>query len=660
MNNQFKNLFSPIKIGGQLFRNRIINAPTGVYNCIPLGMPSEAYIEYFQRKAKGGAAAVNIGECYVDDIGVPRSSGFIMTDDPETSRRSMSRLADGISRYGAIGSVELNKRGIVGAPDENGIIWGPSEHNLFSRGEYSYPDENGDVRSRAMSEEQILEAIESFVKGAEFSKNCGFGMVTIHAGHGWFLHQFLSPTINRRTDRWGGTHENRARIVVMICDEIHKRCGAGFPVEVRMSGAEAAWEGGYEIDEGIAIAKQLDGHADLIHVSVGNIFIPESMGATHPGIFAEEACNVKYAAAIKPHVKTPVATVGALCDPAVLEDIIASGKADVVALARGLIVDPDMPLKVREGREKEQIRCLRCFSCVGSMQFTGQLFCVLNPESGREWEQNDARPPAKKQKVLVAGGGVAGIQAAITATEQGHDVILCEKSDKLGGVVLWEKDIPYKSRLFEYLDRQQYMLSKLNVDVRLNTEVTPEYAAEISPDVIVIAVGSRELTPPIPGVNTIGVISAEKAFQDPSFVGDSVVILGCGLTGAELGLQLHTLGKSVEIIERNSDITAENNRSFGYSLKGKLSEAGVPIRFDTTAIEITESGVKCSTPDGEVFLNADTVILSTGREPLTDKVIELSSCAPRFYQIGDCRSLRTVGAATAEAWTAGLHIGRYG
>ena len=655
MNNPFPNLFKPIKIGGVLFRNRIFSAPTGLYNYVPPGSPSENFIEYFERKAKGGAASVNTGECYVDDIGMPRSSGFIMMDDHETSRVGLGKLADGISRHGAIATVELNKRGMVGTPDENGKIWGPSERDLTAR-EWN---ENDGVRSSAMSEEQILENVEIFVSAAEYAKSCGYGMVTIHAGHGWLLHQFLSPTINKRTDRWGGNPENRARIVVMICDAIHKRCGAGFPVEVRMSGAETGWEGGYGIEEGVEIAKQLDGHADLIHVSVGNIFAPESMRVTHPNMFCEEACNVKYAAEIKKHVRTPVATVGALSDPYVLEDIIASGKADIVEMARGLLCDPDLPVKAREGREKEQFRCLRCFYCVGINYAIGHLVCAINPESGREWEQNAAMPPAKKQKVLIAGGGIAGLQTAITAAECGHEVILCEKTDRLGGAIMCEKDVPFKKRLSEYIDRQKYMLSKYNIEIRMNTEVTPEYAAGISPDVIVAAVGSRPIVPQIPGVKLPNVLGAEEAFSNPSIVAEKAVILGAGLTGAELGLYLNSLGKKVEIVEIQSDINAQNNASHAGTLKTGLAEAGVAIHFNTRAVEITGSGVRCVTDEGERTFDCGSVIYATGQEPLHETVTALSSCAPRFYYIGDCRSPRVIAAATGEAWTTARHIGRY-
>ena len=259
-----------------------------------------------------------------------------------------------------------------------------------------------------MNEEFIEYTIGKFAKAAAFAKSCGFGMVVIHGGHGWLLSQFLSPTLNTRKDRWGGPAiENRARLAVAICDAIRKAVGPHFPIEIRISGSEV-YPGGYGIDEGIAIAKQLDGHVDLIHVSAGSHEVEEVFTVTHPSMFLPDGVNVKYAAEIKKHVKTPVATVGALGDPALMEEIIASGKADVVEIARGLIADPDIPIKARTGRTGEIRKCLRCLQCFSTLINVGQFYCSINPESGRELEMKSDLPAAHKKKVLIAGGGCRG------------------------------------------------------------------------------------------------------------------------------------------------------------------------------------------------------------------------------------------------------------
>ena len=638
-------LFRPIKLGNTLFRNRIFSAPTGLYDLTPQRVPTDDYIAYFERKAKGGAASVNIGECYVDDTGIPNDDyEVIHLTDHLDNRRPLAKLADAISRNGAVAAIELQKPGMASSQNSaDDILLGPSD---------GVCEFNHGIRCKGMTEEEILRTIDAFAGAALYAKQRGFGMVTVHAGHGWLLHQFLSPMTNRRTDRWGGSIENRARFTVAVIDEIHRRCGAGFPVEVRMSGTEII-DGGFTISDGVEIAKQLDGHADLIHVSVGNIFAPNVMHYTHPGVFSEDGCNVKYAAEIKKYVNTPVATVGALSDPDNMERIIATGQADVVELARGLICEPDLPIKLRTGREKEARRCLRCFQCVGQDYLNGHLYCAINPESGKEYEMACAGPVKEKKNVLVVGGGIAGMQAAITAAGEGHKVTLCEKSSVLGGVILCEKNVPFKKRIDEYIEQQKFLIDKAGIDIRLNTEVTPEIAKALQPDVIIAAIGSKAFRPGIPMIDGNNVKTAAEVFENPKLAGKKAVILGAGLTGIELGIYLKELGTEIEIVEMAPD----TEMSEVYT--AKMAEAGLRIQYSTKAKEITHKGVLCDTPDGEKLVKGDTVILALGMRPLWDEAAAMSECAGEFHMIGDCRSPRNIIAATSEGWTIARNIGRY-
>lgn len=280
-----------------------------------------------------------------------------------------------------------------------------------------------------MMERVIMKHIEA----ASLAKRCGFGMVFLHGGHGFLMHQFMSPTLNHRTDEYGGSFENRMRFPLEIIRAVRGAVGPHFPIELRISGSEV-YEGGYDVDYGCRIAKAVDGIVDLIHVSAGSHEDARVFTVTHPSMFLEDGVNVRYAAEVKKHVtKSKVATVGALSDPAVLEEIIASGKADVVELARGIICDPDLPNKARTGRDDEIIRCIRCFTCFSNLIKHGHIVCALNPEISDESEQKYARPSAEPKDVLIAGGGVAGMEAALTCEKRGHKVILCEKSDRLGG-----------------------------------------------------------------------------------------------------------------------------------------------------------------------------------------------------------------------------------
>jgi pyruvate/2-oxoglutarate dehydrogenase complex dihydrolipoamide dehydrogenase (E3) component len=241
--------------------------------------------------------------------------------------------------------------------------------------------------------------------------------------------------------------------------------------------------------------------------------------------------------------KSLVATVGALNDPAMLEDIIASGKADIVQMARALICDPDLPNKARDGREDEIGRCIRCFCCFSNLMKRGGFFCALNPVTSRERTFGRQLPAARKQKVLVAGGGVGGMQAALTAAENGHEVILCEKRERLGGAIRCEEDVPFKKHLKEYIAQRERLIAKAGIEVRLSTEVTPDYARSLNADVIVAALGAAPVKPAIDGMDGENVIAAEDAYASPGKVGRTAVIIGAGLVGTELAIYLHMLGR---------------------------------------------------------------------------------------------------------------------
>lgn len=650
---KYPHLFTPIILGNTLFRNRIFASPTGYQNLNGDGYLNDGAAAYYERKARGGTASVATFEGIVDGEFGKGGATHICLDTPNIDR-GISRVAYGIKSYGAVASLELQHTGMFANRDlsffgaaAKGIAYGPVECEVAGRS------------IRPMDEKIIERTIQKFAAGAALAKRCGFGMVTVHAGHGWLLHQFLSPKTNTRTDKWGGPNiENRARLVIAICDAIRKEVGPGFPIEVRISGSEC-YGGGYDLDEGIAIAKQLDGHVDLIHVSAGNHEVEEVFAVTHPSMFLEDGCNVKYAAEIKKHVKTPVATVGALSDPELMEEIIASGKADVVEAARELLADPDFPNKVRSGKEDKARKCMRCLSCFSSELTNGEPYCAINPESGRELEMKYDIPAAVKKKVLVVGGGVGGMQAALTCAERGHEVILCEKGRRLGGVLRCEEDVAFKNKLDYYLNQQAKAVENSNIDLRLNTKVTPEYAQIINPDVIIVAIGAQPAKPSIPGIDSKNVMSAQEAYTGIDKVGENVVILGAGLVGIELGLHLISKGKKVRVIEMTDHISDGGNFLHILGLKVEINIRGLEIDFNTKAKEIKAEGIICEFADGEKTLKADTVIYAVGQKPLREEAIAMNFCAPEFYQIGDCITPRNITSATSEAFMIARNIGRF-
>ena len=643
---KYPHLFEPIVLGGTVFRNRVFSSPQGFYNLGPESYPNEACAAFFARKAEGGVASVCIGDCIVDGK-TGTHYPFLMRIDESDSLPGFAEYASQVSRRGAVASVELSHAGIYAqaVAARGDPVYGPVE----MEGQYGHVLE--------MPESEIERIIGCYAKAAAFAKGAGCGMVTIHGGHGWMLAQFMSKTLNTRKDKWGGPDiENRMRFSIEVCKAIRKACGKNFPIEFRMSGSEC-YEGGYDIDEGVEFAKRLDGVVDLIHVSAGHHQQMDAMIITHPTMFCEDGCNAKYAREIKKHVKTPVATVGAFTDPAMMEEVIASGGADVVEFARQSLADPDFVNKARTGKEEEINRCMRCMSCFASTGAGRHFYCAINPETGHELEYRAMPPVTDKKTVLVAGGGVGGMEAALTAAKRGHRVVLCEKGPKLGGVLLCEDKVPFKTHLKEYLERQAMLCARYGVEIRLNTPVTPEYAVAQKADVLIAALGARPVKPPVEGIEGPNVFAAEEVYTDPEKAGKKVVILGAGLVGIEMAIFLAGMGKEPTLVEIAAGPNLENAAMHAMAVMKELRERKIPMRLNTKATKIRPDGVEIEGREGKGFLEADTVIYAAGMRALSDEAVALSQCAPEFTMLGDCRTPKNIIAATQSAHTAAMLIG---
>ena len=650
----FPHLLSPIKIGNVMFRNRMFGAPVNAAEVVYDGQPAIDAVMYHERKAKGGAAAITYGEADVDPDEF--QEGRWPREITRRSNYNYARLASAITRKGAASVIELCFSGVHSrfynsGPKRNEPAWGPVDMTLA----------NGQ-KVVAMTEDRIYEVIEGFAKSALAGKQAGFDMVCLHGAHGFGLQQFMSPTMNTRDDKWGGSAENRCRFAVTAIKEIRRLCGQDYPVEIRISGTEIL-ESGYGIEEGCRIAEQLDGVADIIHVSVSALdrFNAESFARTHLSMFYPHGRNVEYAAEIKKHVKKSyVGTVGGLSDPYMMEEILATGKADIIYIARGLVCDPDMPNKVRQGRPEDVRKCMRCLNCFSDGVARGDLVCAINPEIGREREVYYSLPKPAKRRVLVIGGGIAGMQAALTASWDGHDVILCEKSGELGGRILCESGVPFKKRLHEYILQQSALIAKSNIDLRLGTEVTPDYAEKERPDVIIAAIGSDPITPDIPGIDSANVYQAVDVFNKPSLAKGKTVILGAGFTGTELAVFLKTeFGIDTEIVEMLGDISDGGNHTHKTAVYDAIAQNSIPIHFNTKAMEITSEGIKCQGPEGEsLFYKAETVIYAVGMNPLQEEAMKFNRCADAFHMIGECRKAANILYATSTAYSAAKLIGR--
>ena len=603
---------------------------------------------FYELRAKGGAGSVTVSELVVH----PETDASHMLHLDLTTPGCLAAhtfVADAIRRHGAVPSIEFSHSGQYAGTyltdknkKESLCQWGPSEGTR--------PD-GRPVKS--LSKEQIADIVKSYGEAAVLAKRAGYEMIMIHAGHGWLINQFLSPYFNHRTDEYGGSLENRIRFAREVVQAVRNAVGPGFPLEVRISGSEF-FEGGYGIEDGCKIAQALENLVDMIHVSAGSYQF--GFYVTTPPMFSEHGVNVHLAAEIKKHVSKPVATVGALNDPAHLEQIIAEGKADVVYMGRALLADPFLPNKVMSGKEDTIVRCLRCYTCMAERPTTGTRRCAVNPMIGREIEGMEVAPAYKSKKVLVVGAGVAGLKAAITAAQRGHKVVLCEKSDKVGGILKSEQAIPFKYEMYQLGLSFEKQAIEEGVEIRLNTLVTPEYVAAEKPDAVILAVGSTPIVPQLPGIDGDNVVVVNDYYMQKEKVQDSVVVLGGGLAGCECAVHLGMEGKQVHLVEMRDILAADCNIRHKPILM-KQVEKYATSHLGHTGLRITNEGVVCKAPDGnEVLIPGKTVICAVGQRANRADVDALRFSAPFVREVGDCIRPANITKAVYEGYHAALDI----
>ncbi len=648
MKRKFPHLSSPITIGRVTFRNRMFSAPMGGTDITNDGCIGPKSTAFYELRGKGGAAAVTVSECMVH----PKTDGshaYHLDTTILNSLAAATYTADAIHRHGAVPSLELSHSGMYAGTYMTDKT---KQHEMHQWGACDTVRADG-VKVKALSEEMIQEIVEAYGQTAALAKRAGFGMIMIHGGHGWLLNQFLSPYFNKRTDKYGGSLENRCRLAKEVLQSVREAVGPRFPIEFRMSGSEL-FEGGYNLEEGVRIAQELESYIDLLHVSAGTY--QRGFGDTHPSMFKEHGCNVYLAAEIKKHVSIPVATIGALNDPEQMEEIIASGKADVIYMARALLADPFLPRKVMENRDDEIVKCLRCFTCMAERAATSTRRCTVNPLIGREIEGDEVMPAAVKKKVLVAGGGPGGLYAAYTAARRGHQVILCEKEAELGGILKSEQALPFKHEMYELTGTYEKFARSAGVEIRLNTEVTAELAEQENADALIVAVGSKPIVPPIPGLDGENVVVVNDYYKEKEKVTDKVVVFGGGLAGCECAIHLGMEGKEVHLVEMRNELAPDANVRHRPLLLKEIDKY-VTVHTGCRGMEVTKEGIICETEEKEQILVPGTsVICALGQRSRTDVVETLRDCAPYVAVIGDAGKVSTITNAVYEGYHAALDI----
>jgi 2,4-dienoyl-CoA reductase-like NADH-dependent reductase (Old Yellow Enzyme family)/thioredoxin reductase len=648
---KYPHLCQPITLGNVTFRNRMFSAPMGGTDITNDGCIGPKSTAFYELRAKGGAGAVTVSECMVH----PKTDGshaYHLDTSVLNSLAAATYTADAIRRHGAMPSLELSHSGMFAGTymtdktrQKEMHQWGPSD-TVRADG----------VPVKALTKDLIDEIIAAYGEVAGLAKRAGFEMLMIHGGHGWLINQFLSPYFNHRTDEYGGSLENRCRLAIEILQSVRRAVGPGFPIEFRMSGSEL-FDKGYDLDEGCCIAQQLEPYIDLLHVSAGTY--QRGFGDTHPSMFKAHGCNVYLAAEIKKHVSIPVATIGGLNDPAQMEEILASGKADVVYMARALLADPFLPRKVTENREEEIVRCLRCFTCMAERAVTSTRRCTVNPLIGREIEGDEIRPASDRKKVLVAGGGPGGLYAAYTAARRGHDVTLCEKEPEVGGILKSEQALPFKHEMYELSNTYRLLAERAGVKILTGTEVTPEFADAFAADALIIAVGSKPLIPPIKGLDGENVIVVNDYYLNQEKVGDEVVVFGGGLAGCECAIHLGMQGKKVRLIEMRDALAPDANVRHRPLLLKEIEKYAV-VHTGHQGLEVTSEGVLCKNLNAEdetpVLIPGKTVICALGQRSRSDVTEALFNSAPFVRVIGDAAKVSTITNAVYQGYHAALDI----
>lgn len=649
INRYYPKLFEPGKIGKVKIKNRIVMSPLGTSFWGVNGEVTAKLMDHYVERAKGGAGLITVSYIVLDYPAGYASLGAL--DKPQLIS-GHAELVEALHNYGAAVSVQIGHPGKqrAVAPASSSLVSSSPLATVFL-GERTYPV------PRALERSEIYHLIELFGMVAFNAQRAGYDMVELHAAHGYLIGSFMSPYLNKRTDEFGGSLDNRMRFPIEITKRVKERVGLDYPVGIRINGDEFL-DGGITTEESPAMAKMLeDAGAAFIHISSG---ISENLHKSFDIQRLPEGWKSYMWEAIKKRVKIPTFAAGGFKTPEYCEKVIAEDKADFVALGRPLFADPEWPNKALEGRVDDIRKCTSCMECLGVG--TGRAAvtrCAVNVAVGREQQFAEIKPAAVRRKVAVVGAGPAGMEAARVAGLRGHEVTLYDKKKEIGGQLLLAATPPGKDKLLWLRDYEATQFKKLKVKLELGREVTPQLVEKVRPDAIIIATGCRPIIPDIPGIKSEKVSTALDVLEGKEKIeNEKVVMVGGGVVGAETAEFLAEGGNDVTIVEMLADIALDMEAFNRKGLMDALKEKNVTMLTEREIGEVVEKGIMVIDKQSgkRHLIEAERVVLAIGVRPATELSEALQGNVGQFYTVGDCRQPRTIMAAVYEGALAALQI----
>ncbi|MDR1068570.1 MAG: FAD-dependent oxidoreductase [Clostridiales Family XIII bacterium] len=647
--NKYPHVYQPIQVGPMTLKNRIQWSPIVSNHCgVEDGLVTPEMLEFTASQAKSGAALITIGSTPIDfDRG--RDFYACLSVTKAEDEGGLSLLTREVHKYGAKLSTELIHAGQWAHPrslTDGKRAWVPSyipgwHDRLLGRD-----------KIEEISRPQMLEVIDHYQQAVKRCMDTGFDMVMVHLAHGNLLSSFLSTAFNRRNDSYGGSAKNRWKFPLEVIEAMYDVTKGKIPIEARVVGNEY-FEGGTDVRERIEFLKEAQKYIDMIIISAGTLYNEYAMGFNMPGYYAKPGLNVPYAQEMKAALDIPVSVVGGISTLDEAEEIIASGKADIVAMAKAFLADPALVVKGERGREDDIRPCMRCLYCLRNPDESHIDGCAVNPAAGWEYKYTHLAPAMPKKKVMIIGGGPGGMKAARLLAKRGHEAVLYEKSDKLGGRLAEASALFLKDGFRRYYDYAVRKTLLCGARIEFGTEADVAAVKAEAPDALIIACGGELIAPKIEGADLPLVSSVVCADRKKKSYGDKIVVCGAGLSGSECALEFAHEGKAVCVVDIRpvDELYGEMPGFARRMLIDRLAEEGVKV-YDRHAVKrFTGEGVIVEDAYGkESLLAADDIVLAFGVRPDTDKIAALSGLVPETYVIGDARATGQIGDAVADAF----------